>query len=74
MNSPSVVLVHDQFDSWGRMTSLILGVLLLGFGMFYFSMLGKVPAAQKTVMTVVAAVNTIGGIAVLTMVLLGIMK
>ena len=56
------------------MTSLILGVALLGFGLFYFSMLGKVPQTQKTMMTIIAAVNTFGGMAVLTMVMLGIMK
>ena len=56
------------------MTNLILGVALLGFGMFYFLSLSKVPAAQKTMMTIVAAVNTLGGIAVLVMVMLGIMK
>ncbi len=56
------------------MTSLILGVALLGFGIFYFAMLPKVPAVQKNMMRILAAVNTVGGIAVLTMVMLGIMK
>ena len=56
------------------MTSLILGVALLGFGLFYFSMLPKVPAVQRNFMRIVAVVNTLGGIAVLVMVMLGIMK
>lgn len=56
------------------MTNLILGVILLGFGMFYFMNLPKVPAHQKTLMTILAAVNTIGGVGVLTLILLGIMK
>jgi hypothetical protein len=56
------------------MIPLVLGVALLGFGMFYFLMLPKVPPVQKNLMRVVAAVNVFGGIAVLVMVMLGIMK
>jgi hypothetical protein len=56
------------------MTSLILGVVMIGFGMLYFVNLPKVPEAQRNFMRILAAVNTIGGIAVLVMVMLGIMK
>jgi hypothetical protein len=57
-----------------RVTNLILGVALLGFGMLYLFSLPKVPPHQKTLMTIVAAVNLIGGVGVLTLVLLGVMK
>jgi hypothetical protein len=55
-------------------TNLILGVALLGFGMLYLFSLPKVPPHQKTLMSIVAAVNLVGGVAVLTLVLLGILK
>jgi hypothetical protein len=57
-----------------RVTNLILGVALLGFGMLYLFSLPKVPAQQKTLMTIVATVNLLGGVTVLTLILLGIMK
>jgi hypothetical protein len=55
-------------------TNLILGVALLGFGMLYLFSLPKVPQQQKTLMTIVATVNLLGGVTVLTLILLGIMK
>jgi hypothetical protein len=55
-------------------TNLILGVALLGFGMLYLFSLPKVPPQQKTLMTMVTAVNLLGGITILTLVMLGIMK
>jgi hypothetical protein len=57
-----------------RVTNLILGVALLGFGMLYLFSLPKVPAQQKTLMTIMATVNLLGGVTVLTLILLGIMK
>jgi hypothetical protein len=57
-----------------RVTNLILGVALLGFGMLYLFSLPKVPPQQKTLMTIVAVVNLLGGVTVLTLILLGIMK
>lgn len=55
------------------MINLFLGAALLGFGIFYLVSLPKVPPSQRTMMTVVAAINTLGGVVVLTLVLLGIM-
>ncbi len=56
------------------MISLVLGIALLGFGLFYFSMLPKIPETQRNLMRIVATINTVGGVAVLVMVMLGIMK
>jgi hypothetical protein len=57
-----------------RVTNLILGVALLGFGMLYLFSLSKVPPQQKILMTIVATLNLLGGVTVLTLILFGIMK